>query len=319
MTEIRSIVCLGILVADVVGRPLRAVPDPGRLMLVDEMGLYAGGCAVNAATVLARFGLPVKVIGKIGQDAFGDFMLEVLARRGIWSEGIRRDETAGTSASMVIVYPHGERSFIHYIGANAALKSADIDFSHIENATILHIGGALVLPGLDGQPMANLLRRAQSAGVTTFLDTVWDDSGRWMMLLAPCLPYIDYFVPSLPEAQALTGLEEPEAVAQALLDAGVGTVGLKMGEEGCFVMASDGERYRLPAFQVDVVDATGAGDAFAAGFIAGVWLGLSLGETAHLANAAGALCVTGPGAAGGTCSLEKTKTFMAETPLLEAV
>jgi sugar/nucleoside kinase (ribokinase family) len=315
--EHKTIVCLGILVADVVGRPLRTVPKPGRLMLVDEMGLYAGGCAANAATVLARFGLPVEVIGKIGRDPFGDFMLEVLARRGIRTEAIRRDETAGTSASMVIVYPDGERSFIHYIGANAALKTADIDLTRIQNAAILHIGGALVLPGLDGRPMADLLRLAQTGGVITFLDTVWDDSGRWMELLAPCLPYIDYFVPSLPEAQALTGLDPLEDVARTLLNEGVGTVALKMGEDGCLVMAADGETHRLPAFQVDVVDATGAGDAFAAGFIAGVWQGLSLQETARLANAAGALCVTGPGAAGGTCSLEKTMAFMAETPLRE--
>jgi sugar/nucleoside kinase (ribokinase family) len=90
-----------------------------------------------------------------------------------------------------------------------------------------------------------------------------------------------------------------------------------MGADGCLVMAADGETHRLPAFRVNVVDATGAGDAFAAGFIAGVWQDLSLEEIARLANAAGALCVTGPGAAGGTCSLEETMMFMAETPLLE--
>jgi sugar/nucleoside kinase (ribokinase family) len=165
--------------------------------------------------------------------------------------------------------------------------------------------------------MAELLRLTKAAGVITFLDTVWDDTGRWGDLLAPCLPHIDFFVPSLPEAQALTGLNEPEAVGKALLDNGVGTVGLKMGEAGCLVMTNEGESYRLPAFRVDVVDATGAGDAFAAGFIAGVWQGLPLEETARLANAAGALCVTGSGAAGGTCSLEETMAFMATAPLRE--
>jgi sugar/nucleoside kinase (ribokinase family) len=305
----KNIVCLGILVADVVGWPLQAIPNPGRLVLIDEMGLFAGGCAVNAATVLARFGLPVEIIGKIGQDPFGDFLLDVLARRGIRTQGIRRDERSGTSASMVLVEPNGERRFIHYIGANATLTSADIDLTLIENAALLHIGGALVLPGLDGEPLGKVLWQAQTAGVTTFLDTVWDDTGRWMELLAPCLPHIDVFVPSLPEAQALTGLTDPAAVGRALLEQGVGTVALKMGADGCLVM-TEGESHRLPAYQVEVVDTTGAGDAFAAGFIAGVWEGLSLEETAHLANAAGALCVTGSGAAGGTRSLEETLKFM---------
>jgi sugar/nucleoside kinase (ribokinase family) len=283
------------------------------------MGLFAGGCAMNAATVLARFGLPVEVIGKIGQDPFGDFLLEVLARRGIRAEGIRRDETTGTSATMVMVEPNGERRFIHYIGANAQLTTADIDMTQVESASILHIAGALVLPGLDGDPMALLLHQAQVAGVITFLDTVWDDTGRWNDLLAPCLPYIDFFVPSLPEAQALSGLNDPTDVGRALLDHGVGTVALKMGAAGSLVMNQDGESLRLPAYEVDVVDATGAGDAFAAGFIAGVWQGWSLEDTARLANAAGALCVTGSGAAGGSCSLEETLKFMSVTPLRELV
>jgi sugar/nucleoside kinase (ribokinase family) len=315
----KPILCLGILVADVVGRPLRSVPAPGRLVLMDEMGLFAGGCAMNAATVLARFGLPVEVIGKIGQDPFGDFLLEVLARRGIRAEGIRRDETTGTSATMVMVEPNGERRFVHYIGANAQLTTADIDMTQVESASILHVAGALVLPGLDGDPMALLLHQAQVAGVITFLDTVWDDTGRWNDLLAPCLPYIDFFVPSLPEAQALSGLNDPTDVGRALLDHGVGTVALKMGAAGSLVMNQDGESLRLPAYEVDVVDATGAGDAFAAGFIAGVWQGWSLEDTARLANAAGALCVTGSGAAGGSRSLEETLKFMTVTPLRELV
>lgn len=309
------IVCLGIMVADVVGRPLRNVPDPGRLALVDEMGLYAGGCAVNTATVLARFELPVEVVGKIGKDPFGDFLLGVLERRGIGAASVQRDDTIGTSATMVMVGPDGERRFVHYIGANARLTLADVDMALVKGASILHIGGSLVLPGIDGEPTAELLRQAQAAGLLTFLDTVWDDSGRWMEILEPCLPYLDYFVPSLPEARALTGHDDPEQIGRSLLDDGVGTVGIKMGDAGCLVMGQNGVPFRVPAFKVEAVDATGAGDAFAAGFIAGVWQGWSLEKTARLANAAGALCVMGSGAAGNTRSLSETLDFMASTPL----
>ena len=152
--------------------------------------------------------------------------------------------------------------------------------------------------------------------MTTFLDTVWDDTGRWMETLAPCLPFVDYFVPSLPEGQALTGQEEPEKVARALLDCGVGTVGLKMGVDGCLVVSGDDQFIRIPAFKVDALDATGAGDAFAAGFIAGVWHGWDLEKTARFANAVGALCVTGLGASGGVKSLSETLYFMENAPLV---
>jgi sugar/nucleoside kinase (ribokinase family) len=315
MIKKEPIVCLGIMVADVVGRPLREIPAPGRLVLVDEMGLHTGGCAINSATALARLGLPVDVVGKIGQDPFGDFLLEVLAERGIGATGVGRDPEVGTSVTMVLVEPDGERRFVHYIGANAHLTLEDLDLSKIENASILHVAGSLVMPGIDGQPTAQLLEKARAGGVITFLDTVWDDTSRWMQVLEPCLPHIDFFIPSLPEAQALSGKANPEEIARFLLDHGVGTVGLKMGAEGCLVMNSVTETIRLPAFKVDVVDATGAGDAFAAGFIAGIWHAWPLEETARLANAVGALCVTGSGATGGVRSWSETLKFMESTPL----
>lgn len=310
-----AVVCLGIMVADVVGRPLRSVPDPGRLVLVDEMSLHTGGCAINAATALGRLGVPVEVIGKVGADPFGDFLMSALAKRGIGNRGVKRDAEAGTSATMVMVEPDGERRFVHYIGANARLTLRDVEFEMISSASILHIAGALVMPGIDGEPTAEILRRAREAGCITFLDTVWDDTGRWMQLLRPCLPYVDYFIPSLPEAQALTGFDDPYSAGKALLDEGVETAGIKMGADGCLVLTREGEHLRLPAYDVSAVDATGAGDAFAAGFIAGVWQGWPLVETVRLANAAGALSVTGLGASGGVTTLEKTLEFMENTPV----
>jgi sugar/nucleoside kinase (ribokinase family) len=313
----KPILCLGIMVADVVGRPLRAIPDPGRLVLVDEMSLHTGGCAINAATALARLELPVEVIGKVGADSFGDFLIDALSERSIGSQGVKRDPKVGTSATMVMVEPDGERRFVHFIGANAKLTLADVDFSMLNSASILHIAGCLVLPGIDGEPTSNLLQRAKDAEVITFLDVVWDDTGRWMELIGPSLPYIDFFVPSLPEAQEITGLDDPEDVARSLLDRGVSTVGIKMGADGCLVMTDEGQIIRLPAYQVDVVDATGAGDAFAAGFIAGIWQDWPLEKAALLANAVGALCVTGLGATGGVRSLDETLDFMETTSLRE--
>jgi sugar/nucleoside kinase (ribokinase family) len=146
------------------------------------------------------------------------------------------------------------------------------------------------------------------------MDTVWDATGRWMQLLKPCLPYLDYFIPSLPEAVALTGRDDPLEAARALLDEGVGTVGIKMDVHGCLVLTRQGELVRMPAFQVQSIDSTGAGDAFAAGFIAGAWFGWPLEQVARFANAVGALCVTGVGASGGVLPLAETLHFIQNTP-----
>ena len=146
------------------------------------------------------------------------------------------------------------------------------------------------------------------------MDTAWDGRGRWLEVLAPVLPYADICVPSYEEARMITGESDPPAIARALMSAGVKTVGIKMGDKGCYVRSDDEEHF-VPPFQVDPVDATGAGDAWVAGFLTGVVKGRSLRETARLANAVGGLSVTAMGATNGVRSLPETERFMASTPL----
>jgi sugar/nucleoside kinase (ribokinase family) len=136
-----------------------------------------------------------------------------------------------------------------------------------------------------------------------------------MQVLKPCLPHLNYFIPSLPEAQAITGHTDPLDVGRTLLEYGPQTVALKMGDRGCLVLTQDGQQLHLPAYDVPVLDATGAGDAFAAGFITGVWHGWPIERTAAFANAVGALCVMGVGATGGIRSFAETIEFMQSTPI----
>lgn len=310
MMQEKTILCLGIAVADLIGGPLHQMPKPGRLVLVDKMGLFPGGGAVNTSTALARLGLPAALICKVGNDPLGDFLVRTVAGQNVDVSSVKRDQEIGTSATMAMVDPDGERRFVHYIGANASLTLEDICLDLIDKSAILHVAYSFVMPGLDGQPMAKLLQHAHEAGVTTFLDCAWDAQGRWLELIAPSLPFVDYLVPNLAEAQAITGLDNPADIAWFLIDQGVGTVAIKMGREGCLVMAGDSVPHHFPAYKVEVVDATGAGDAFAAGFVAGVYLDWPLDQTAKLANAVGALCVTGMGALGGVTSLSNTQKFM---------
>jgi sugar/nucleoside kinase (ribokinase family) len=306
-----DVVCLGILVADVVGKPVDVWPGRGKLELVDRMELHSGGCASSTAIGLAKIGIRTGVIGKVGVDGFGDFMVNALERNGVDSTGVVRDDTTATSATMVMVHSDGERSFVHYLGANAALTELDVDFDFVKQSKVLHVAGSFLMPGIDGEPTARVLSRARELGVTTTLDTAWDSKGRWMSLLRPCLAHVDYFLPSIEEAKMVTGRTQPEDIAKSLLDEGVGVVGLKMGELGCYIRSADAE-ITIPPFKVEAVDALGAGDSFVAGFLTGVVQGWDLEKTGRFANAVGALCVTALGATTGIRSLEETEKFIAE-------
>lgn len=304
-----DVACAGILVADLVAKPVEKWPEHGRLELVPNMELHVGGCAANTGGTLAKLGLKVGLFGKVGEDGLGDFIVNRMKSLGVDVSGVKRDSLANTSASMVMVDGAGERSFLHHLGTNARFSIEDMDPSLLKQAKILHVAGSFVLPSLDGEPTAQILRRARENGMITSLDTVWDPSGRWMSLIEPCLPHLDYFLPSLAEARAIAGSNSPEDVASALHGLGVTTVALKMGEQGSFV-SHKGSGFYMPPFQVETVDGTGAGDAYVGGFLAGVLQGLSLEETARLASATGALCVTAMGAIQGIPTLEKVRTFM---------
>jgi sugar/nucleoside kinase (ribokinase family) len=279
---------------------------------VDDMRLFAGGGVPNTATALARLGVPVSAVGRIGEDSLGDYLLNALENEEIGIRWIKRDSRQTTSTTMIMVDPDGERRFIHYIGANGNLRLNDIDSELIKNASILHIAYAFVLPGLDGDPMTKILREAKESGVITVLDTAWDAKGKWLELIGTALPFVDYFIPNLAEARAITGLEDPHDIAHRLLDLGVQTVVLKLNKAGCLAMDRGRRTIECPAYPVKVVDTTGAGDAFIAGFIAGIWNGRSLYESLQLANAVGALCVAGAGASGNVRTMMETQMFMAK-------
>ncbi len=304
-----DVLCLGIFVVDVIARPIDKFPEKGKLELFDELELHTGGCANNTAIGLAKLGISVGGMGKIGQDGFGDFVLRTLDENGVDTLGMVRDANANTSCTFVMVASDGERTFFHYMGANAALSATDIRLDLIKECKILHIAGSLLMPKFDGEPTAHLLRQAKAAGVTTSLDTVWDATGNWLKTLEPCLPYVDIFLPSIEEAKQLTGLDSPPEIAKFLMDYGIQTVGLKMGERGSYVRTK-GEELYAPAYQVDVVDATGAGDAYVAGFLAGTVMGWDMKRTIELAAATGAACVTAMGTTTGIQNLEETLKFI---------
>ena len=301
-----DVLSLGIYVVDVLGRPIDQFPDKGKLALFDELEIHTGGCANNTAIALARLGISAGAMGKVGTDAFGDLILQGLVDDGIDTAGMQQDESASTSFTFVAVASDGERTFYHYIGANGEFSETDLNWEIIKNTKIFHIAGALVMPRFDGAPMANVFREAKTLGITTSLDTAYDATGKWMETLEPCLSYVDMFMPSIVEAQHLTGLSDHREIVQFLRDNyGIHTIVIKMGENGSYASTPEAE-HLASAYPVNAVDATGAGDAYVAGFLAGTIMGWDLKATAELASATGAACVTAMGTTAGIQNLEET-------------
>lgn len=301
-----DVLSLGIYVVDVLGRPIDQFPEKGKLVLFDELEIHTGGCANNTALVLARLGISAGAMGKIGTDTFGDLILQTLTDNGVDVAGMRQDADVSTSFTFVAIASDGERTFYHYIGANGELCEADLNWELIKTTKILHIAGALVMPRFDGAPMANVLREAKRLGITTSLDTAYDATGKWMETLEPCLHHVDIFMPSIVEAQQLTGMSECREIAQFFRNNyDIQTIAIKMGENGSYISTPETE-LSVPAYPVNAVDATGAGDAYVAGFLAGTIMGWELEATAELASATGAACVTAIGTTAGIQNLEET-------------
>jgi len=304
----KKVLCLGIMVGDFLVKPVEKIPEKGKLTLVERTELHLGGCAVNTGVVLKKLGVETGIIGKVGNDNLGRFLIEKLRDEGLDVNGIKISEECSTSGTSVLVHSDGERSFLHSMGTNAYLGLEDVDFSFIEKFQIFHIAGTFLMPGFDGKPTAEALKIAKEKGLVTCLDTCWDATGRWLELLKESLPYIDYFLPSIEEAKMLTGMEKPEDISGFLIDSGVKNVCLKMGIKGSFI-SNGKERYYFDALNKAPVDTTGAGDGYVAGFIAGMVRGFSFKKCGMLANLVGAEIATSVGATSGVTSYEDTMEF----------
>src|SRR2546429_404423 len=291
-----DVVCIGILVADMIVRPVAQLPAAGTLAFVDSIEMRGGGCALNRASCLARLGLRSAALGKVGADTFGEFVLRLLGERGVDAEGVLTDPELATSASVALVDPAGERTFLHLRGANAALRAEELGERPFAGRA-LHVAGALVLDALDGEPTARLLAEARRRGIQTSVDTVFDAGGRWERVL-PALPHCDPVTPGLAEAQGITGEQDPARAAARLRELGAGVAAVTLGPDGCYV-AGEGFDGHVPGIEVEAVDGTGAGDAFAAGFLYGLLAEWPLELCARFANAAGAAATTALGAVAG--------------------
>ncbi len=304
----------GILVADHLCAPISHLPAEGELVLADTLPLAIGGCAANTAVDLARLDVQVGVIGCVGDDPFGRFIIDSMASHGIGTETIRQVANVETSGTLIINVAGQDRRFIHTIGANAELRAEDIPMEVVTQAKVFYLGGYLLMPGLEQQPLLELFRAARSAGVKTVLDVVLPGPGDHAQHLQQLLPETDVFLPNSDEARALTGQTDPQRQAEAFVEAGVGTAVVTCGEGGTWLATRE---YTLHAgvYDVPFVGGTGAGDAFVAGYIAGMVAGETAEGCLRWGSALGASCVRGVGATETVFRRDEALAFMQQQTL----
>jgi sugar/nucleoside kinase (ribokinase family) len=276
----KSVLCIGQLVADVVVRPVDALPHPGRTDLVEDLQVCSGGCAANTAAVLAKLGAEVRLAALIGRDVLGEAALADLKPTGLGLEAVVRDPAYPTSAVIVLISSAGERSFIYRNGGNEKLANRHLPDAVLQSGGIIHVGGALKMLHLD---LEELFARAKTFGATTSLDTDWDPNGLWMKRLGNALAKTDYLITNQEEAAMLAGKEDPREAARELLAWGARVVIVKRGEQGSMLFTK-GTEIELPAYRVAVRDTTCAGDSFVAGFLFGLSRGRPLAEAMRLGH-----------------------------------
>ncbi len=233
----------------------------------------------------------------------------VLTEEGVDVAGLVRKAEHQTSSSVIPVRPSGERPAWHCIGANGAFTLDDLDAAaHL--ADHVHLGG----PEFLGGPAAGeLLAAARSAGATTSLDVLAPGDPDMLAWIADALPHTDYLLPNDEQVLGFTGATDLATGARALVDAGAGCVAVTQGARGALVVTRD-EVIEVPAYAVDVVDTTGCGDAFSAGFVLGRAQGRSLADSAALGCATAAQVASGLGTDAGAYDLAAVEAFMAATP-----
>ena len=291
---------------------ISAYPSAGELTKIKSVQKSVGGCVPNVAIDLKRIcpDLTVKAVGKIGADENGEYVKEVLSKNGVEIEDISVG-TDKTSFTEVMSVTGGQRTFFTYAGASADFGVNDVPMSAL-NVKMLHLGYFLLLDKIDNGDGIKILQKAKECGVSTSIDLVSENSERYALVL-PCLPYVDNLIINEVEAGALTGIEPEKEnlleIAQKLKAYGVKErVIIHTPEIGVCVSANGVQL--VPAYQLPenfIVGTTGAGDAFCAGALIGIYQGKTDKEILEFASAVAVAALSSADATSGLCTEEEIK------------
>jgi sugar/nucleoside kinase (ribokinase family) len=301
--------CTGIVVADHVCEPIDHLPQSGELVLTSRTSLAIGGCAANVAVDLARLGRRAGVVGRIGDDFFGRFVAEELAQTGVDVSHLTTTPGEATSCSMIVNVQGDDRRFIHSRGANQTLTGSEISRDMLRQTRAVYVGGYCLSDQPSPTTIAALFRAAGECGVKTILDVVIPRPADYWTFLEPVLPFTDVFLPNNDEAETITGEKDPLTQARRFRAAGAKSVIITCGGQGSVAAGPVGS-FRSGRFPIAQVDATGSGDAFAAGYIHGLLEGADVAECVRIGSALGASCVRATGATTGVFNSRELADFL---------
>jgi sugar/nucleoside kinase (ribokinase family) len=275
--------------------------------IVDDAELTIGGSGAIMACGAARLGLRTGLIGLVGPDQFGDFMLRAVSERGVDVSGVTIDPGVRTGLTVVLARPD-DRAILTFPGAIGAMTADRVDAGLLARARHVHVASFFLQTSLT-PGLLDVFGTARSGGAMTSVDPNWDPAEEWDGGLRELLPLVDVLLPNAVEACRLAGVDDPSVAAQQL--AGLGPlVAVKLGAEGAVAApAGGGELVRAvpPQRLVDPVDAVGAGDAFDAGLLCALQDGRPLESALAFACACGTLSMRAGGGTAGQATLAEAR------------
>lgn len=331
--EKKGIAVAGNIIADIV-KTIDCYPESGMLTFVSDVSPAVGGCAPNTAIDLTGIdrGIPVSVIGKVGTDENGRYIVSQLQKNMINVEGISYSAKMPTSFCDVMSMPSGERTFFHKKGANAEFSPEDVDISSL-NCNLLHIGYILLLDRFDekdeecGTVMARFLRDVQRAGIKTSVDVVSDSTADYGEKIIPALRYCNYAIMNEIEACRIWGIEPRDEKGELnrkniktamakMAKCGVADKVIIHSRERSFVLnAKSGEFTEMPSLKIpkeEIRGSVGAGDAFCAGCLYGIYNDFSDKQLLEFASAAAACSLFAANSVDGMRSKNEIMKMMEE-------
>lgn len=304
------IATVGVHVLDTHVIGIESIPDGSDGQLVETIRMSPAGTAGGTAVVLARLGAEVTSYGAVGNDPIAETLLALLAREGVDTAGLVRKADQQTSASVIPVRANGDRPAWHCIGANGAFTLDDLDLTDLVGIDHLHLGGPEFL---GGPAAAELLSWARAQGIVTSIDVLAPGDPDLLAWIVDAFPHTDYLLPNDEQVLGFTGASDVASGARALVAAGVGCVAVTQGAKGALVVTAE-QTIEVPAYVIaaeDLVDTTGCGDAFSAGFLRGLSLGHDLESAAKLGCASAGQVARGLGTDAGSYDLASVEAIVA--------
>jgi sugar/nucleoside kinase (ribokinase family) len=297
-----KLLVVGELNVDLILNEIHTFPQLGKETIADEMNICLGSSAAIMAANSAALGVDTTFCGVVGDDYFGDFILNELRKKSVGCTHVMKLNGQKTGCTIVMNYGQ-ERANVTFQGAMNGLTCQDIPFDSPHVYQHLHISSIFLQPGIQ-RDIEQILVRAKAAGMTTSVDLQWDPSEQWAFDYARCLPYIDVFLPNESELLALTRADSVSGAIE-IIRPYLNTLALKMGVNGSLGIRGD-QQVTVPAFVgKQFVDAIGAGDSFNAGFIRKYLTGAGLEDCLREGNLMGALNTTAAGGTGAFCDRQK--------------